>query len=286
MSLFFLLLIRCSAFLQQVEDFFCRKTARERAEDEQLIEEACERGRVSALHNLSPETALLQVDCHLQHVALRRFKLLQPKADAVNAMLTALATEQAELERRAEGLLAHHVLRPARREPRVVRPLRAFMNAFALSALSALALLAIGHRPDWREWSALTICALFVALNWASIYNSVLGLPAETIFVVRLAAQRWTLNRIRARGVRLSYQQTYLRRGIADYVLRRSQANEWLAVMQPQTLSHFNYERARAERAVSIHRRKQEATGFNLQLGETPPFDHSQRSLAATSPGD
>ncbi|MEW6211320.1 MAG: hypothetical protein AB1631_23345 [Acidobacteriota bacterium] len=251
-----------------------------------LVEESEKKGREVGLHNLSSQEAINLLDSRLGAAAARLFRLPAPKAEAVADLESALENERVGLEAKAAEISSRPIEKPPLPEAIPIPWEKAFLNSFALFALAGVSAKLAGLQPGWLDILALALCALLVAANWAAVRVFLLSLPARLAFLARIASRRFALFRIRRRISMIAGRQARVREEVAQGALRRSQAEEWASQIRPLLLSHFEYERARAEKAASIHRIRQQAYLPEVEISESSACDVRVRGLAAQISAD
>jgi hypothetical protein len=242
-----------------------------------LVEESEERGREAGLYNLSDAEAVNLLDARLRAAAAARFRLPAMDAASVADLLSALGAERINLEAKATEASSRIIEKPLPPAVTGISHRKAFLNSFALFALVGFAAKAAGFQIDWSGGLALGLCALIVAVNRDAARAFLVSLPARVAFLLRLVSRRLALFRLRRRIALLERRQASISEEVALGALRRSQAAEWVSEMRPLVLSHFEYERAKAQRAASVQKGKPQAALPQIEISE----DYNSRAGSA-----
>ncbi len=259
-------------YIQALFRFLLRPTtARVDSEVEQLSNFAAERGSEVGLRSLPADDSIRTIEAELHLIAEKRFGLPGPSDEMLAQQEAGLQKERDELESKITAHRSKTVARPAPKAiPTPTTPIRwrtAIANVAVIFALIGIALEARGIRPGWLGYAALGLCAMLILLNWTgwpALARNVLAWIGYGLacFCHYLAGCHLQLKARRVGG-RLSR----LNERREAEVMRRRQAEDWLAQMKEIILNHFHYHRARAEKAARLLSEK------GQKEGSTPKFD-------------
>ena len=208
---------------------------------EQLLEQARARATEAGLHGLPdgfPETVVPA----LAVAAARRFEEAGPSAELLRLRFDEIETRRRRAEQAAERLLA----RVATAAPADGFRWRGELSAAALFGLAGLCLdLILPERLNAREWAALSLAALLVALNIRVAPELVRRLFTRA----GESARHWVAA---ASAKRLEREAGRLRARIFEAEDRNMRMAQWISRGQGLVLAEYRLYRDRAAAAAQL----------------------------------